>query len=315
MKVVALSGGIGGAKLAAGLARIVPADQLMLVANTGDDFVHLGLHVSPDIDTLLYTLSGKGDPVRGWGRAGETWSFMAALRELNAEDWFLLGDKDLAIHVLRTQALRDGASLSEVTETLASRLGIKVRVCPMSDDPVRTTIRSEQGLLPFQEYFVRLRCKPRVQGIQFDHCTRATPSAAMMQALGNPDLSAVILCPSNPYLSVNPILSIPGVRRALKACAAPVVAVSPIVGGQSLKGPTAKIMSELGQDVSARTVAEGYADFLDGFLIDRADRALIPELEAMGVSVNAADIVMQSEEQKIEVARKVLAFAGRLDRR
>ena len=315
MKVVALSGGIGGARLVDGLARVLAPGDITVVANTGDDFQHLGFCVSPDIDTLLYTLAGVSDPVRGWGRADETWGFMSAMGELGGEDWFLLGDRDLATHVLRTRSLRDGASLSEATAELAARMGVQTRIVPMSDDPVRTVVDTDCGALAFQEYFVRRRCEPRVSGLRFEGSGTARPAAAVTSSLADPGLGAVIVCPSNPYLSIGPILSIAAIGDMLRHTAAPVVAVSPIVAGRSLKGPTARIMRQLGVDVSVVTIARAYAGFLDGLLIDAADRASLGAVEALGIAAGAADIVMSTTARKVEVAQAALRLAESLDKR
>ncbi len=269
--VVALSGGIGGAKLALGLSRVLPADELLVVANTGDDFEHLGLAVSPDIDTLMYTLAGIANPETGWGRAGETWSFMAALADLGGETWFRLGDKDLAVHVERTRRLRAGESLSAITDELGRRLGVASRVLPMSNDAVRTRVRTETGWIEFQDYFVGQQCRPVVRELAFAGAAEARPHPDFLAALARSDLRAVVICPSNPFISVEPILSVPGARAALAACPAPVIAVSPIIGGRAVKGPTAKMMAELGLDVSAATVADRYDDLLDGYVADHAD--------------------------------------------
>src|SRR5690606_4706911 len=259
-RVLALSGGIGGAKLALGLAQVLTADELVIAANPGDDFEHLGLTICPDLDTLTYTLSGLSDTERGWGRQGEGWNFMAALGELGGETWFNLGDRDLALHAERTRRLRAGESLSEVTAALCSRLGIGPRIVPATDQPVRTVVETPDGPLPFQHYFVRLRCEPVVTGFRFEGAAAARPSPALAQALADPHLRAVVICPSNPFISIDPILAIPGVTEALRQVAAPVVAVSPVVGGAAVKGPTAKMLSELGFEVSAATVARHYAE-------------------------------------------------------
>ena len=312
--ILALAGGVGGAKLAAGLqaALDTPAD-LLTVVNTGDDFEHLGLSICPDLDTVMYTLSGRANPETGWGLAGETWHFLEALAALGGEDWFRLGDRDLATHVERTRRLRAGETLSEVTSHLAARLGVPSRIAPMSDDPVRTVVETPDGDLPFQEYFVRRRCEPAVRGLRFEGAPEARMSAAFEAALADPTLDAVVVCPSNPYLSVDPILAIPGVRAALAGCAAPVVAVSPIVGGRAIKGPAAKIMEELGVEVSAATVADRYRDLLDGFVLDETDRALAAAIESAdmgaGLCVQVEQTVMRSGEDRARLAVRVLEFA------
>ena len=315
--ILALAGGVGGAKLAAGLqtALDAPAD-LLTVVNTGDDFEHLGLHISPDLDTVTYTLSGRANPETGWGLAGETWHFLDALAALGGEDWFRLGDRDLATHVERTRRLRAGETLSRVTSDLSGRLGAPSRIAPMCDEPVRTVVETGAGDLPFQEYFVRRACEPAVRGLRFEGARSARMSAAFAAALADPALEAVVVCPSNPYLSVDPILAVPGAREALARCAAPVVAVSPIVGGRAIKGPAAKIMRELGVEASAAAVADRYRDLLDGFVLDETDRALARAIESAGagVRVRVERTVMHTGEDRVRLAAKVLEFARLLRR-
>ncbi|HEV2100577.1 MAG TPA: 2-phospho-L-lactate transferase, partial [Stellaceae bacterium] len=263
--VLALSGGIGGAKLALGLYRILPPRALTVVANTGDDFEHLGLTVSPDLDTLLYTLAGLDNPAMGWGRRDETWTFMAALERLGGETWFKLGDGDLATHVERTRRLAGGESLSHITDDFRRRLGISARLIPMTDDRVRTRLLTDEGWLDFQDYFVHRQCAPSVREIAFAGAPAARPLPEFMAALAAPNLRQVVICPSNPFISIDPILSLPGVRDALSSCHAPVVAVSPIIDGKAVKGPTAKMMAELGLPVTATAVARHYGDLLDHY--------------------------------------------------
>ena len=310
---LALSGGVGGAKLALGLCDVLEdPGQLTIVANTGDDFEHLGLKVCPDLDTLTYTLAGLANPETGWGRAGESGAFMDALAALGGETWFFLGDKDLAIHVERTRRLRAGESLSAVTTDLCTLLGIRARIVPMSDDPVPTIVETEEGPFAFQHYFVRERCRPRVLGFRHEGAEQAQASTGFLDALAAPDLGAVIICPSNPYISINPILAVPGVRAALTACKAPVIAVSPIVGGQAVKGPTAKMMAELGIAPGAAAIAEHYAGLIDGFVLDKADRGEAAAIAAAGVAVEVTATMMTAREEKQALARAVLAFAERL---
>jgi len=306
--VLALSGGIGGAKLALGLYRILPPGALMVVANTGDDFEHLGLAISPDIDTLLYTLAGLDNPELGWGRRDETWTFMKALGDLGGETWFNLGDGDLAIHVERTRRLAAGESLSEITDDFRRRLGISARLLPMSDERVRTRLRTQEGWLDFQDYFVRLRCAPVVREIAFAGADQARPQPDFLAALADLNLQAVVICPSNPFISINPILSLPGIREALRACHAPVVAVSPIIGGKAVKGPTAKMMAELGLPVDAATVARHYGDILRHYVADEADANEIGDL---GVPVTVTRTLMLSLEDRARLARVVLEAASR----
>lgn len=305
-KVVALSGGIGGAKLALGLDRVLAPGQLTIIANTGDDFRHLGLHVSPDIDTLLYTLAGLDDPVRGWGRRDETWNFMQALGQIGGETWFQLGDGDLALHVERTRRLAGGETLSEVTDGLRRRLGIASAIVPMSDEPVATRVETDEGWLDFQHYFVRRRCEPRVLGLDFAGAGAARLAPGAAAAIADPALAAIVICPSNPYLSVDPILAVPGMREALRAASAPVIAVSPIIAGQAVKGPTAKMMGELGLVPSAATVAEHYAGLIDVFVVDEADA----EAEIGGAEKRVGPTLMRNLDDRTGLARLVLGVAG-----
>ncbi|MEE2777523.1 MAG: 2-phospho-L-lactate transferase [Acidobacteriota bacterium] len=313
-RIVALSGGVGGAKLALGLSRVVARHELMVVANTADDFEHLGLHISPDLDTVMYTLSGKSNQEMGWGREGESWAFLESLEEVGGETWFRLGDRDLAIHVERTQHLRAGESLSAVTRHLCDRLGADIDLVPMTDDAVRTIVETAGGDLAFQHYFVRDRCEPEVSGFRFEGIDAATASPGFLEALASDDLEAVVVCPSNPFVSVDPILALAGVREALKQAAAPVVAVSPIVAGLALKGPAAKMMRELDIPATALAVAGHYAarGLVDGFVVDETDRTLAPEVEKLGVQVLVAQTVMESLADRESLAGEVVAFASQI---
>lgn len=307
--VLALSGGIGGAKLALGLYRVLPPDMLTVVANTGDDFEHLGLAISPDLDTLLYTLSGQDNPELGWGRRGETWTFMAALEALGGETWFRLGDGDLATHVERTRRLGAGESLSAIMDDFRRRLGIRARLLLVSDDKVRTRLRTGEDWLDFQDYFVRLRCAPVISELAFAGAEAARPHPQLLAALADPGLRAVVVCPSNPFISIDPILAVPGVRAALRDCRAPVVAVSPIVAGQAVKGPTAKMMAELGLPVAAATPAQHYRDFLDVYVADEADAAAVAGLD---LPVVLAPTLMRSLADREDLAHTVIAAADRV---
>lgn len=309
--VLALSGGVGGAKLALGLYRILPPHRLTIVANTGDDFEHLGLSISPDLDTLLYTLSGEANPELGWGRRGETWTFMAALEKLGGEGWFRLGDSDLATHIERTRRLAAGETLSAIMDDFRRRLGVVARILPMSDDNVRTRLGTERGWLDFQDYFVRLRCEPIVHRLAFAGAEMAQPHPDFLAVLADPQLRAVVICPSNPFISIDPILAVPGVREALRLCRAPVVAVSPIIGGKAVKGPTAKMMKELGLSVDAAGVARHYRDCLDIYIVDEMDRDAMAELD---LPVETAPTLMETLEDREKLARIVLAAAERLRR-
>jgi LPPG:FO 2-phospho-L-lactate transferase len=314
LSVLALSGGVGGAKLAVGLERAVGADRLTVIANTGDDFEHLGLHVAPDLDTVMYNLAGLAHAVNGWGRQDETWSFLESLAALGGETWFRLGDRDLAVHVERTRRLRDGATLSEVTAELCRRLGVGPRVAPMSDDPVRTLVGTAGGELAFQHYFVRDRCEPAVTGFRFAGIESALPSPVFLETLGDRALEAIVVCPSNPFVSIDPILGLLEIEDAMRVAPAPVVAVSPIVAGAALKGPAAKMMRELRLPVSAVEVARHYVAraLLDGFVLDRQDQGLAAEVEALGVAVLVTDTVMVSLDDRERLAREVVAFAATL---
>jgi len=310
--IIALSGGVGGAKLALGLSRIMPPENLLVVVNTGDDFEHLGLSISPDIDTVAYTLAGLANREVGWGRHDETWSFMETLEALGGETWFRLGDRDVALHVERTRRLKAGESLSAVTADLCRRLGIGPRVLPMTDDPVRTRLLTEHGWLDFQEYFVHRRCKPVVSELQFQGAGAARPHPDFIAALADEALEAVVICPSNPFISVEPILAISGVREAMMACKAPIIAVSPIIAGRAVKGPTAKMMTELGLDPSAGTVAQRYAELLDGYVIDHADMSEVVSIDAR---VTLAQTLMTTMEDREALARIVVEAAVTLRRR
>lgn len=309
MSVVALCGGIGGAKLALGLYRAVPAGRLAIIGNTGDDFTHLGLAISPDLDTVCYTLSGLADRQRGWGRGDESWNFMEAVRQLGGPDWFSLGDRDLALHVLRSEALRQGRGLGAITADVARQMGIAATILPMSDDPVRTMIGTPDGWLAFQDYFVRDRCAPRVTGIRYDGADVARANPAALAAIADPAVEAIVLCPSNPLLSIDPILAVPGMRDAILRAQAPVIAVSPLIGGRAVKGPTAEIMREMGLGANAGAVCAHYGGLLDGFVLDAADSALDGTLP---VPTAVTATLMTTLEDRIRLAGFTLDFAARL---
>lgn len=308
--VVALCGGVGGAKLALGLERLIGGD-LTVIVNTGDDFEHLGLHVSPDIDTVLYTLGSLSDIERGWGRANETWNFMESLGGLGGETWFRLGDRDLAMHIERTRALRAGTSLTDFTTAMARRLEIASRILPMSDDRVETMVITPDGPLPFQRYFVGLQCAPVVKRLEFRNAERAAASEQALAALKDPNLAAVIVCPSNPYLSVDPILAISDIRSALERVTAPIVAISPLIGGQAVKGPTAKIMTELGISADSISIARHYG-LVDGLIIDETDRS---DADKIDMPVHVTSTWMRSLEDRDRLAADCLDFAARLPKR
>ncbi len=304
--VVALSGGVGGAKLAQGLDLALAADELTIIVNTGDDFRHLGLYISPDIDSVVYALSGRADAVRGWGRREETWTFMAALKELGGADWFRLGDGDLAMHVERSWRMAQGEPLSAVTARFCQALGITAQVLPMSDDAVRTRVLSSEGWLDFQDYFVARQCQPAVREVAFAGAAQAAAQPAALAALARTDLRAIVICPSNPFVSVEPILAVPGMHAAIEAARAPVVAVTPIIGGKAVKGPAAKMMAELGLPVSGAAIAQRYANLIDVFISDERDP--LPAAVA-GVRIQGAQTLMRSSDDRVALARAVLAAA------
>ena len=322
--VVLLCGGVGGAKLADGLAHLLAPGALTVIVNTGDDFRRYGLYISPDVDTVLYTLAGWANPATGWGVAGDTDQVVRSLRVLGDDPWFHLGDRDLATHLVRTGALADGATLTQVTARLADALGVGpavgpgVTVLPMSDDRVQTVIETENGLVPFQEWFVRDRCEPPAKAVHrvgidgihgihgIDDGGTARPTESVLAALAAADL--VVLGPSNPYLSIGPILALPGIRALLRECRAPVVAVSPIVGGAALKGPAGAMLRDLAGESSSLAVARLYADFLTGIVIDDVDAALAAPIQSLGIAVNVAGIVMADVADRVRVAGETVAF-------
>jgi LPPG:FO 2-phospho-L-lactate transferase len=310
--ILALAGGVGGAKLAHGFSMQLEPRDLLVVVNTGDDFTHLGMHISPDLDTVMYWLAGQNDPARGWGLAGETWNFMGALERLGGPIWFNLGDRDLATHVERTRRLSAGDTLSAVTRYLCGRLGVTHRVAPMSDDKVRTIVHTDEGELEFQQYFVGRHCEPQVLRIAFENAEAALPSPAFDAALASANTNAIVICPSNPFLSIEPILQIRGVRERIAQSRAPVVAVSPIVAGDAIKGPAAKIMREMGREASALEVARHYRGLIDGIVIDALDAALKPQIETLGLSVAVTNTIMRSRSDQMQLARTAIEFAATL---
>ena len=308
MKIVALAGGVGGAKLAHGLAQILPPEDLTVIVNTGDDFEHLGLYICPDLDTVCYTLAGLANPETGWGRVDETWGAISNIERLGGPNWFRLGDQDIATHLERTRRLKEGQSLSQVTRDFCAAWGVRHNVLPMSDQPVRTIVETDEGDLPFQEYFVHRGCRPRVKGFRFEgvDSARCAPAPGAREAIQSAD--AVILCPSNPWVSIDPILRVlspllsgegPGVR----------LAVSPIIGGQAVKGPAAKMYAELGIQPSALAVANHYRGVLTGFVLDSVDAQLAGQIP---VQAWVTDTLMKSIPDRARVARDVLNFIGNL---
>jgi len=318
VRVLAVSGGAGGAKLALGLARALNPAELAVLVNTGDDFTHLGLRICPDLDTVLYTLAGVVNTTQGWGRANESFGFMDELRRQGGPDWFLLGDRDLVLHVERTRRLAAGETLTQIMADLATRFGVATRLLPMTDAPVATLLDTSAGQLEFQHYFVRLRTIPAVQRLHYAGAAQARPSDDLLTLLRSRSLEAIILCPSNPYLSIDPILAVPGIRAALRAADVPIVAVSPLVGGRAVKGPTAKIMQELGIETSALAIARHYAGLIDGLLVDEADASaelkgpMSDEFSKLGIVVGTARTLMRTLEDRQRLAESALDFARRL---
>jgi LPPG:FO 2-phospho-L-lactate transferase len=309
-QVLALSGGVGGAKLALGLADELAPGRLHAIVNTGDDFEHLGLHICPDIDTLLYTLSGLSNQEQGWGLAGETWSAMEALQRLGGETWFRLGDKDLATHLWRSQQLAAGRSLSDITAALGQQLGIASHIHPMSDNRIRTSVHCGEQSLAFQHYFVRERCEPKVSSFSFEGISAARPNRTVARMLRDEAFSRIVVCPSNPFVSVDPILQIPGQWLALRDNPVPVILVSPIIAGTAIKGPAAKMMAELDVPVTALGVAQHYCarypGLLDYFVIDDSDATLAQDIAALGVEVAVTSTLMKTRKDKQRLARFVL---------
>ncbi len=310
-RVLAISGGVGGAKLALGLSHLLGPEQLTIVANTADDFEHLGLHISPDLDTLMYTLAGLDNPVQGWGLDGESWTVMDALEALGGETWFRLGDRDLATHLYRSAQLRAGRRLSEVTRDLCSTMLVEHPIVPMTDDVVATMIETGGSLISFQDYFVKQSCAPSVQSISFVGAERAQPHPLWFNQLFDSELDAIIVCPSNPFVSVDPILSLPGVRDAIRETSARVIAVSPIIGGQAVKGPAALMLKQLGHDVSAWGVGEYYREWVDTLVIDQLDATLSARIEDLGLKVEVLPTMMNTLEERVCLAAAVLEMVKR----
>ena len=312
MKIVALAGGVGGAKLAHGLAQILPPEDLTVIVNTGDDFEHLGLYICPDLDTVCYTLAGLANPETGWGRAGETWGAISNIERLGGPNWFRLGDQDIATHLERTRRLKEGQSLSQVTRDFCAAWGVRHNVLPMSDQPVRTIVETDEGDLPFQEYFVHRGCRPRVKGFRFEgvDSARCAPAPGAREAIQSAD--AVILCPSNPWVSIDPILRVFSPLQMYPFGEGPgvgYIAVSPIIGGKTVKGPAAKMFAELGIEPSALAVAEHYENLLTGIVVDSLDTELAKQIR---IPTLVTDTLMNSNADRARVARDVLNFIGNL---
>ena len=306
-KVCILSGGVGGAKLVLGMSEILDPKEFIVVANTGDDFVHLGLHISPDIDTLVYTLAGMVDEKRGWGLKDESWNFLSALRDLGGETWFNLGDKDLAMHVERTKELKAGVSLSQVTKKLSAALGVKIDIVPMADSSVATTILTDDGPLAFQHYFVRDKCNPKVKGFKFEGLDKARPADGINRFNAKRQ-RALLIAPSNPFVSIDPILGIPKLRETFIGSCQVKLAVSPIVGGIAIKGPAAKMMSELGIPSTATEVARHYLGLIDGIVIDEVDRDQASQIESLGIKPFVTKTIMSTLDDKIGLAKDCIEY-------
>ncbi|MBM3126108.1 MAG: 2-phospho-L-lactate transferase [Chloroflexi bacterium] len=308
MKITALAGGVGGAKFAQGLYRTIPKEDLTVIVNTGDDFEHFGLAVSPDVDTVCYTLAGLENPESGWGRADETWNAISNVKVLGGPSWFQLGDRDLATHLERTRRLNLGYSLSEITRDFCKAWRIDCRVIPMTDSRVRTTVLTDEGALPFQEYFVRRHCEPRVTGFRFDGIHTAEPAPGVLEEISSSD--AIILCPSNPWVSIDPILSVPGIQPAVQNSR--VVSISPIIQGRALKGPAAKMYKELGIEPSALAIANHFRYILTGIVFDSQDAHLKPHIEKLGIGTFTCNTIMEDSSGCARLARDVLHFIGSL---
>ena len=314
MRVCALAGGVGGAKLSAGLQDALAPGDLSVVVNTADDFDPWGLRVCPDLDTVMYTLAGVANSKTGWGLAGESFAFLEALSNYGEDVWFKLGDRDLATHVLRTHGLREGETLTAITAGLSGALGVPVgvpgRILPMCDEKVSTMLKTPAGLLEFQDYFVRRRQRDEVLGVDLVGIEDARPTGAVLEAVSGADV--IVFCPSNPVVSLGPILAVPGMRDALAAATAPKVAVSPIVGGKALKGPADRMLHSLGHEVSSAGVAALYEGLLDGMVVDRTDEGQRGEIEGLGMRVLATDVVMHDPPDRARLAREVLGFGAGL---
>lgn len=308
MKVVALAGGVGGAKLVDGLANCLPPNDLAVIVNVGDDFEHLGLNISPDLDTVCYTLAGMNNLKTGWGRVDESWSAMESLVALGGPSWFKLGDKDLGTHLERTRRLRSGARLSQITVDFCQAWGIQLTVLPATDDMVHTWVYTDIGELPFQEYFVRRSCQPKVTGFRFEGVESAAPAPGVLEAIHHADI--VLFCPSNPWVSIDPILALPGIKDAVDK--KPVVAVSPIVGGRAIKGPAAKMYADLGINPTALSVVKHYSPLLSGFVFDEIDKDLLEAVAETGVKTLITDTVMKSQEDRTRLAKEVLRFGKKV---
>jgi LPPG:FO 2-phospho-L-lactate transferase len=307
MQIVALCGGVGGAKLADGLQQCLSPGELHVVVNTGDDFEHRGLPICPDLDTVLYTLGGVANAEQGWGRAQESWHVQDQWRELGLDTWFQLGDRDIALHLYRREMQSQGLRLTQVMQKLAQRFGVTAHLLPMCDTPAPTIVVTDEGEMPFQEYFVKYRCRPVVRGFHYGAVSGAGAlTAEIRAALEHGSLDGIIVCPSNPYLSVAPILAVPGMRESLVEARVPIIAVSPLIGGAAVKGPAAKIMQELDLPVSPLQIARDYADFLDVMLIDESDAGLLEQRRPDDPHLSVAPIMMRTATDRRALASACL---------
>lgn len=308
MKITALAGGIGASKLLLGLASVMPPEDITVIANTGDDIELFGLRICPDIDTVTYTLAGVINEETGWGLKGDTFECLRWLAHYDEAPWFNLGDRDLATHIFRTNQLRKGLSLSEITRRVSRSLAVQSTILPMTDSYTPTRVVTDEGEMHFQEYFVRRRCEPRVREIVFDNIESAKPAPGVLSAILEADV--VVVCPSNPFISIGPILEVPGVRNALRETRATVIAITPIIGGKALKGPAADMLRDLGHEVSARGVAEMYRDFVEVFLLDKTDARLTKDLNSLDLEVFTGNTIMNSLADKRRVAEQVLQIVA-----
>jgi LPPG:FO 2-phospho-L-lactate transferase len=305
MKIAAFAGGVGGAKLAHGLAQHLSPDELTIIVNTGDDFEHLGLYISPDLDTVCYTLAGLANPITGWGRINETWQTFENIKKLGGQTWFRLGDRDLGTHLVRTERRKNGEKLSAITRDFCQTWGIEHLILPMTDDPVYTIVNTKkQGEIAFQEYFVHQHCEPHVTGFRFEGAEKASPADGVLAAIQQAD--AVVFCPSNPWVSIDPILAVAGIKSACET--KPVVAVSPIIDGNVIKGPAAKMYRELNIQPSALSVANHYADLLDGFIYDKVDSELDLSIQEMNIATLVTNTIMKDDIARFRLAKDVIDF-------
>jgi LPPG:FO 2-phospho-L-lactate transferase len=311
-KILALSGGVGGAKLCRGLDQITDKDELVIIANTGDDFLYLGFYICPDIDTLIYTLAGENNIETGWGRTDETWKAHNVMGGLGADNWFKLGDKDLEMHVYRSKEIQNGTSLTEITQKVSKIWNINSKILPMSNHSIKTIIESDIGTLSFQEYFVKKQCIPKVESITFKQ-KKAKASQTLLDEMNDNNLTAIIFAPSNPYLSIDPILSLSEIKNFLRTTSTPVIAVSPVVDGQAVKGPTTKIMSELGVEPSAVSIAKHYDGLIDGLILDVLDQNLVSQVEDIGIRTKVMNTIMHNDQDKIQLAQAALDFAQEIE--